>query len=53
VGHGMGMAKGMSSTYAANAAGVRVGTQSLGEYTTKVRKGDKDAKLVEDDEESA
>jgi len=53
VGHGMGMAKGMSSTYAANAAGVRAGAQSLGTYTTAVRSGQKDAKLVEEDEETS
>jgi len=50
VGGGMGMAKGMSMGYEASAAGTRIGTQSLSNYTTAVRGGDKDAKL---DEESA
>jgi len=50
-GEGMGFAKGFSQGYTADAAGTRGGTQSLSNYATKVRGGDKDAKLT--DEESA
>jgi len=47
-GSGMGLAKGMSMGYTASAAGTRIGTQSLSNYTTSVRSGKKDAKLDED-----
>jgi len=47
-GSGMGLAKGMSMGYQASAAGTRVGTQSLSNYTTAVRGGKKDAKLDKD-----